>query len=206
LEEHFLATTTATWELENRGVTPRTFYVGLAADKNATVVGTDRVDFDEATSRPIVVFEVPAKSKGTREMVVTEGLSRATGIDSLTGKMVRDLLAKVSIPAGELGILAQAEARIRALEAEHTKASLADKETSRVEKDLERLREHMKALGGGEKGAGAGGGTSAAPLVKRLLDAEDRLAAARKNKEAAQAELDKKRDAVREVLTRLGPR
>ena len=204
LDEHFLATTSNTWELENRGGNARTFYVGLAADKNARVTGTDRVDFDEVTSRPIVVFDAPGKSKAVRAFVVTEGLSRSTTIDGLTGKMVRDLLVKTAIPAAELAVLAQAEPRIRALEAEHAKAAEADKTAATVQKDLERLREHMKALGGGDKGAG--GGAAAAPLVKRVLEAEDRLDASRKNKEAAAKELDKKRDAVRETLSKLGPR
>lgn len=204
LEEHFLATTVSTWELENRGTTARTVYVGLSADKNATVTGTDRVDFDEATSKPVVVFDAQPKSKKERTFTVTEGLSRATGIDSLTAKHVKELLAKTTIPAGELAVLAQAEPRIRALEAEHAKVTEADKVSTTVEKDLERLREHLKALGGGEKGAGAGGGTTAAPLVKRVLDAEDRLATARKNKETAQQELDQKRAAVREILSKLG--
>ena len=64
----------------------------------------------------------------------------------------------------------------------------------------------MKALGGGEKGAGAGGGTAAAPLVKRVLEAEDLLQSARKSKEATAKELEKKRDAVREILGKLGAR
>ena len=206
LEEHFFATTNQSWELENRGGTARTFYVGLAVDKNATVTGTDRVDFDEATLRPIVVFDVPAKNKSIRAFVVTEGLSRSTTIDSLTGKMVRDLLAKTTIPAAELAVIAQAEPRIRALEADHVKTVEAEQTATTVQHDLDRLREHLKALGGGEKGAGAGGGTAAAPLVKRLLDAEDRLEASRKNKDAAAKELERKREAVREVLSKLGVR
>jgi hypothetical protein len=206
LEEHFLATSKNTWELENRGGAARTFYVALAAEKNAAVTGTDRVDFDEATSRPIVVFDAPAKSKALRSFVVTEGLSRATGIDALTGKHVRELLDKKTIAAPELAILAQAEPRIRALEAEHAKATAADKVATQAQQDLERLREHMKALGGGEKGAGAGGGTAAAPLVKRVLEAEDLLQSARKTKEATAKELETKRDAVREILGKLGAR
>ncbi len=205
-EEHFLATTKQSWELENRGGSARTIYVALAVDKNATVTGTDRVDFDEVTSRPFVVFEAPAKSKSLRPFVVTEGLERSTGLDGLTGKIVRDLLAKTTIPATELAILAQAEPRIRALEAEHARMADADKTAATVEGDLERLREHLKALGGGEKGGGAGNGTAAAPLVKRILEAEDRLEASRKSKAAAAKELDKKRDAVREVLIKLGPK
>ena len=204
LEEHFLATTKRTWELENRGTSARTFYVTLSADKNAKVTGADRVDFDEVTSRPVVVFDAPPKSKANRPFVVVEGLSRATRVDALTGKIVRDLLAKATIPAPELAILGAAEARIRALEAEHARVTEADRVTESVKEDLERLREHLKALGGGEKGGGAGGGTAATPLVKRILDAEDRLETARKNKEAAAKELEKKRDAVKEALVKLG--
>jgi hypothetical protein len=204
LEEHFLATTTQSWELENRGGGARTFYVELAVDKNAKIAGADRVDFDEATSLPIVVFDAPAKSKAVRTFVVTEGLSRTTPIDGLTGKIVHDLLAKTSIAAADLGVLAQAEARIRALEAEHLKANEAEKVTTTVQEDLTRLRDHMKALGGGDKGGGAG--SAAAPLVKRVLEAEDRLESARKNKEAADKELEKKREAVRDALGKLGVR
>ncbi len=204
LEEHFIATTKHGWELENRGGGARTFYVSLTAERNATVTGTDRVDFDEATSRPIVVFEAAAKSKALRSFVVTEGLSRANAIDVLSSKQVKELLAKTTIPAAELAILTQAEPRIRALEAEHAKAVEADKVTATAQHDLERLREHMKALGGGEKGAGAGGRTAAAPLVKRVLEAEDLLQSARKSKEATTKELEKKRDAVREILGKLG--
>lgn len=205
LEEHFIATTNLSWELENRGGAARTFYVGLSADKNAKVTGSDRVDFDEASAQPIVVFDAPPKSKAVRSFVVVEGLSRSTRIDGITTKIVKELLTKTSIPAAELAVLTQAEPRIRALEAERTKSNDADKVTATVQQDLERLREHMKALGGGEK-AGAGAGAAAAPLVKRVIDAEDRLEAARKSKEAAVAELDKKRDAVREVLGKLGSR
>ena len=204
LEEHFIATTKHGWELENRGGAARTFYVSLTAERNATVTGTDRVDFDEATSRPIVVFEAAAKSKALRSFVVTEGLSRANAIDVLSSKQVKELLAKTTIPAAELAILTQAEPRIRALEAEHAKAVEADKVTATAQHDLERLREHMKALGGGEKGAGAGGGTAAAPLVKRVLEAEDLLLSARKSKDVTAKELEKKRDAVREILGKLG--
>ena len=75
-----------------------------------------------------------------------------------------------------------------------------------MQQPLDRLREHLQALGGGEKGAGAGGGTAAAPLVKRVLDAEDRLEVSGKNKEAAAKELDRKRSAVREALAKLGAR
>ena len=45
----------------------------------------------------------------------------------------------------------------------------------------------------------------AAPLVKRLVDAEDRVDAARKAKEAAEKTLGDRRDAVRLALASLAP-
>jgi hypothetical protein len=73
-----------------------------------------------------------------------------------------------------------------------------------VELDLTRRRKHMVALGGGEKRPG--GGVAAAPLVKRVLEAEDRLETLRRNKETATHDLERAREAVREALRRLGER
>ena len=49
---------------------------------------------------------------------LTAQFGAPTGIDSLTAKHVKELLAKNTIPAGELAVLTQAEPRIRALEAD----------------------------------------------------------------------------------------
>ena len=207
LEEHFLLTERLDWELENRSGQKRTFYVKLTAEENATIKGADRLDFDDTAKRPLVIFELLPRTKVDRPFVVTAGLSRSSSIDNLTSKGVRDLLAKTTISSTDLGILTQAAPRITALEAEHARSKEADTATSVAETELERLREDMKALGGGDatKGGG-GGGVAAAPLVKRVLDAEDRLELARKNKEASQRELEKRREGVREILGRLGTR
>lgn len=201
LEVHFFATTDLTWELENRSASARTFVVELDANANGKIVGTDRVDVDEATSHPLALFDVPPRAKKARSFTVTEGLSRSYDVDALTPKLVTDLLAKTSIAQADLAVLAQADPLLRALAAEHTKVEAAQKETARVEADLARFREHLKALGGGDKG-----GSAAAPIVKRVLDAEDRLEGARKSKETATEERDRKRDAVRAALSKLGPR
>jgi hypothetical protein len=58
-------------------------------------------------------------------------------------------------------------------------------------------------LGGGEHGGGSAG-IAAAPLVKKVVDAEDRLDAARRNKETALREVEKRKEAVRETLKKLG--
>ncbi len=202
LEEHFLATTELTWDLENRGGAARTFHVGMDVHRNAKITGTDRVDFDEAKGHPIAIFDAPPRKKTARTFTVVEGLSRATTLGSLASKPVHELAQRPSLPAAEVAVLAQAEPRIRDLEGEQARAAAAEKVASDIESDLERLREHMKALGGDKGGAG----TAAGPLVKRVIDAEDRLDQARRNKETASREVEKKREAVREVLKRLASR
>jgi len=152
-----------------------------------------------------VVFDAAPRSKVTRRFVVVEALSHGVALDSLTAKLARDLAAKTSIPGSELATLAQAEPRIRAFELERARVSAAAKATADAQADLTRLHEHLKALGGGD-GKGGTAGNAAAPLVKRVLEAEDRLAASRKDKDAATKELETRREAVREILRKLGAR
>ena len=73
----------------------------------------------------------------------------------------------------------------------------AKADVDETEKDLTRLREHMKALGGGDKGGGAG---AAAPLVARVLAGEDRLASLRKRLEGLEGEAKTRGTAVRAAL------
>ena len=111
LEEHFLATTKQTWELENRGGAARTFYVALTAEKNATVTGTDRVDFDEATSRPSSCSMRPRRAnRSARSSSPRGSRARTRSMCSAASKCATP--RKTTIPAAELAILAQAEPRI----------------------------------------------------------------------------------------------
>jgi hypothetical protein len=200
LHEHFLRTSTKTWEVENRGSGARSFYVVLDAERNAKVTGADRVDFDEAGEKPVVVLDVKAKEKKARTLTVIEGLSRTITIDHLTERGVRALLAKSTIPSAELAALQQALPEIRALEAAHAAVDGQAHTTKVAEAALERLRLDLKALGGG---SGAGGAGTPAPLVKRLVDAEDRVEAAQRAREAAEKALGDRRDAVRAALAPL---
>ncbi len=202
LTEHYLQTTDETWELENRGGATRTFYVALDADRDAKVSGVDRVDFDEGSSRPVAVFNVKTKEKASRSFTVVEALSRPLYLDNLTEKTVRALVQKTMIPASEIAVLEQALPRVRALEAAHTEVTAAERAAEAAQGELERLREDMKALGGGTA-AGAGG--AAAPLVKRVVDAEEQVSRARKTKETAEKMLNDRREALRESLLKLTP-
>jgi hypothetical protein len=202
LNEHFLRTTEETWELENRAASARTLYVALAADKNAKVTGVDRMDFDEAKSQPVVVFDVKAKDKTSRTFTVVEGLSRGLSLDGVTEKVVRSLTQKATIPAAETAVLQQALGRVQALEAARAQITDAERAVHDAQADLERLREDLKALGGG---SATSGGTVAAPLVKRVLEAEDRLVSAQKANLAATKARDDRREALRQALQRLAP-
>jgi len=71
-------------------------------------------------------------------------------------------------------------------------------DVKKAEKDLDRLREHLKALG-----SAAAGGTDGNPLLKRILETEDRLSATQKRVEILDADQEKRKDAVRKVLERL---
>jgi hypothetical protein len=201
LEEHFLRTTDYAWDLENRSGASRTFYVSLSANKNAKVTGADRLDFDEATARPMIVLDTKAKQKTTKSFTVVEGLSRGTSLDGITEKVARGLMTKTTIPAADLTVLQQALPKIQALELALVQVNGADKAIATAAEDLDRLREDLKALGGG--GDHPTAGAAAAPLVKRVVDAEDRVAAARKNKETAEKTLDEKREALRQALGKL---
>lgn len=200
LQEHFLRTTEETWEVENRSGSARTMMVRLRADSNARIDGVDRVDFDEASDRPVVVFTLPPRHRATRSFTVVEGLSRATRVDDLGEKALRDLLTRTTIPPRELAVVGAALDAVRALEAEHAKVGAAEHDESVAKAELERLREHLKALGGDKGGAGA----PAAPLVKRVVDAEERLEGARRRREAAEKALGPRREAVTTTLRRLG--
>lgn len=197
LEEHFLRETRVTYELENRGGRPRTVYAAQHLNQNATLKGADRVDFDAGSSLPVAVFVVP-RGKAERSIVAVEGLSRKTPLEKLTADRLTQLAAATSLQANERAAAGEAAARQREVEQARQAADTDRAEIAELEKDLDRLREHLKALGG-EKGAGAG----ANPFVQRILAAEDRLAAARKRLDGHERDAKARGADVRRALERL---
>jgi hypothetical protein len=198
LEEHFLRETRVAYELENRAALPRTIYAAQHLDSNATLKGADRVDFDTDASTPVAVFAVPARSKAQKSLVSVEGLSRKTSLERLTAERLAQLAAAPSLQASERAAAGEAAARQRELEQARSAGDADKAEIAELEKDLDRLREHLKALGG-EKGAGAG----ANPFVQRILAAEDRLAAARKRLDGHERDARARSADVRRALEKL---
>ncbi|MBI2395210.1 MAG: hypothetical protein HYV09_36910 [Deltaproteobacteria bacterium] len=195
LEEHFLRTTAANWSFENRSGAARDVYVVLHFDRNSKLTGPDKQDFDTATSRPVAVFHVNAKSKLDRPVTAVEGLSRRTAMSALKSARLFELAATSDLAKESRAALSEAANRQKELEETRAALDKVDQDIATTEKDIVRLRDHLKAAG--EKGPAAN------PFVKRLLDAEDSLSALRKKREALDKESVTRRDAVKVALEKL---
>jgi hypothetical protein len=199
LQEHYLRTTDATYSIENRADHPRDVVLAMALDRNATLTGPDEVDFDTAQGKPLAAFQAPPRKRTERKVHSVEGLQRVTAFASLTSRRLTEMAASSSLPAGDRATATEAAARLK--EAEDDAAAIAQTKTdvAGVEKDLERLREHMKALGG-ERGAP---GVAANPFAARVLAAEDRLSALRRKLDGLDADAKGKHVAAASALAKL---
>jgi hypothetical protein len=199
LEEHYLRTSDFTYAIENRSGRPRSVVLAMSLAGNATLTGPDSVDFDTQGGHPLAVYAVEARKKVERRAHAVEGLVRATPFASLTAARLTETAASTSLQAGDRAATTDAAARLR--EAEEAAKGVAQTKTdiTGVEKDLERLREHMKALAG-ERPAG---GAPANPFAARVLAAEDRLTALRKRLDALESDEKAKQEAAQTALSRL---
>ena len=198
LEEHFLRRRDQLLRVENRSGQSRQLYLGMGLAANSQVQGADRLDFDPEKSSPVAIFELAPQSRAERPVTTIEGLVRRSDLKSVQSTRLQILSMTNTVPAAERAILGEAALRQKEVEEASKETEKARAEIKKTEKDLERLREHLKALGK-DSGAGPEGN----PLVKRMLEAEDRLSTAQKRLETLDADQDRRRDAVRKVLERL---
>ena len=196
IEEHYLRTTELTDAFENRAGRQKTIYTALAYDLNATVKGADGLDFDPAQKQPVAVFRVPAQKKVERKLTVVERLVRRTKLDAVTAEMLRKDLASLVLSKEARDALEGAARAVEARDAAHAQVKRSEEEDAEVARDLERLRQDLKALG--EKSGVAG------PLVARMVAAEDRVAVIRKRlegeKAAEKARTEEARAALKKIL------
>ncbi|MCC6645177.1 MAG: DUF4139 domain-containing protein [Polyangiaceae bacterium] len=195
LAEHFLRTTHRRVEVENRGSAERAAWLALGVADNATVDGADRVVADATVASPHAVLTAPPRSKKTRTLTIVEGLSRTTATRSIDEARVRELSKRAALSPVEHRALGDAatslaeESKLR----EGVVRATADRE--RAEADLARLRQHLTAVA--DKAGGA------APLVKRVLDAEARLDDAAKRAQKLEEEASAARQRALASLGRL---
>jgi hypothetical protein len=196
LVEHYLRKGEVTYLIENRSAAPRRVYLQLALSHNARVTGDGALDYDHEAHKALGVLDSPPRQKALRTLRSTEGLSRRTSLDSLSARRLKELAAITALPpasqqaaAAAAAILLQLDEGKRQLEA--AKAAIAE-----AEKDLVRHQGSAKALGG-DKGVGAG------PFQRRMVEAEDRIAAGRARIAKVEAEAEAQKKSLKDVLTRL---
>ena len=197
LEEHYLRTSDFTYAIENRSGRPRSVILAMSLDRNATLTGPDLVDFDAAASRPLAVFAVDARKSEDRRAHAVEGLVRTTAFASLTATRLTEIAAAASLEAPDRAAAAEAAARLHEAEDDAKAAAQGKADIAEVEKDLQRLREHMKALSGEHPAGGAN------PFAARVLAAEDRLTGLRKKVDGLEADAKVKSEAAQAALGRL---
>lgn len=196
LQVHFLRHVEQQLKMKVRGGQGRSVYLGLRLGNNAQVTGADRVDYDLSAGVPAAVFAVNAGSEVERALKTVEGRERETGFSDLTAAKLQELSGNGDLPAGDRGIAGEAAARQREVEVERGIVEKLRAEETKVEADLGRLREHLKAQGGGAGAAGS-------PFVKRILEGEDRLTGLRGRIAAEEAAIQVKREAVKAALSKL---
>jgi hypothetical protein len=193
------ARATSRIHFENRSSHPRSVVLAMSLDRNAALTGPDAVDFDAADSRPLAVFVVGPRMTVKRQTHAVEGLVRTTALGSLTSARVSEIAAAASLEAADRGAVVEGAAKLRGAAEAAERATQTKNEIAEVEKDLERLREHMKALAG--ERAPAGAGTN--PFALRVLAAEDRLSGLRGRLSGLDGDSRAKRDAAQAAFARL---
>jgi len=200
LEEHFMRTTTVTFELDNRSSQARHVHVEVPAGSNTKIEGADRVDFDVERGRPLAIFEVgPASQLAAKTVVITEGLSFSAAFDGLTEDRLERLSTAAALSERERTATKGALERLRAQREAQAEVARITDELGEIEADIERLRGHLQAMGD------EGEGSKKNPLVERLLATEDQLQAKRKELDAASEAVEERIAATRESLAVLAP-
>jgi hypothetical protein len=195
LVEHYVRRHRLSEHLENRSGGKREAFVALAYVNNAKVQGADELVYDSRNARAFAVFSLAPRTSLDRTLEVEEGLTRRHPVSELSAEKLTRLAEQASLPAAQRAVvreaghlLAQAEAKRRALAAARAELGVREAEVAR-------FREHARALG-------AARGTE--DIVARLLAAEDRAETHRRSIRALAAVADALARRATRTLTRLG--
>lgn len=192
LSEHFLRTTRRSVELENRGASERAVWLALRVADNSKVTGADRVVADASVASPHAVLAAAPRAKTPRTLTIVEGLSRTTASSALDERLLRDLAGKAGLSAAEQSALAEGAVALAEESKVGEQRARVTRSRQQAEAELERLREHLRAIGDRSG--------SAAPLVKKVLEVEARLDEATRSQGRLQQEAE---DARARALTAL---
>jgi septal ring factor EnvC (AmiA/AmiB activator) len=116
---------------------------------------------------------------------------------NLTAEELAKIAASTELATSDKALAAEALAGQKELKATRHSKKQADDDLAAIEKELARLREDTKALGGERRAP------PPAEFVKRILAAEDRHPAARKRIDALESEEKARAEKVKATLARL---
>lgn len=195
LTEHYLRTTEEELELENRSGQARTVWIKLPYVQRAQVTGPDAQELDANRGALVASLRSAPREKRAQKLVAIEPLTRQLAVNALAAKWMETAIANASLEASDRAVLQEALPKQRLLEQTVANLASAKKELAGIETDLSRLREHVKAIAA-EK-------ASAAPLVVRILAAEDRRTATLQRIDTLEAEHQARQTAIGDVMTKL---
>ncbi len=197
LRGHELKTTTETYLLHNRAGSARRVGVKLSVVRNSKVEGADGIEFDETKSEPWAMFQLPSGAKQERHVTLREGISHPLQATPRGLEELQKVMASPKLPTAEREILAEASQKIEEQQKKQRDLEHAEKERQESEHELERLRKDLEATHGdhaqGEHAA----------LMKRVIDAEDRLSALQKQQDKLKDDVEGLEKATKETLARL---
>jgi hypothetical protein len=199
LLEHFRRTTYTVYSLGNGGMHARAVYISLHVGSNAKVTGADAVEYDAAAESALAVVNVGPRTRIEREIVAVEGLSSSWAVGDLESEQLAKVIASPDLAPADRAIAVDALAKQGQLDETRRDKDRATEDLQAIDKDLDRLREDAKAVGG-ENASGA-----PRELVTRLLAAEDRHAAASKRLDELTAQEKTRLDALKATLSHLSP-
>ncbi|UQA62844.1 hypothetical protein [Polyangium aurulentum] len=194
LVEHYIRHHRIDYEIKNKSGGDRTVFLSLEFVRNTAVRGTDALDFDVATNKPLAVFDVAAKTQKVRRLEADEGLHRSHRIDKLTVAELKRMAASTKLPAAQRAAIEDATRALLDADARQSILPTRKAELAEVEADLARLRGYLSA-------SKTGGDSER--FVEQILKKEERMKELRTRIATLGTEVTSYRARARAALSKL---
>ncbi|HMA95257.1 MAG TPA: hypothetical protein VKP30_21355 [Polyangiaceae bacterium] len=197
LRVHMVVTTHSRLLFNNRSGAPAETYVGMSVVTNATLEGTDRIDFDSTTGKPFAVFDVVAGPGQERNVVAKQGIAHARNVESLGLDDLDELIRDQELPAEERSILTKARALVDQRNGVIRAREELEVELGASREDLEGLKQASREVGSKESREGS------TVMTTRVLASHDELRKLEARKRSIEKDLELRNVALRAVLGEL---
>lgn len=187
----FVRHRTITCDLENRSSGDREVYFTLPVVDNAKVEGADGLDYDQHEKHALARFALAKKTTLSRALTVQEGMRVTRAFGTLTASAIEHLAAAPAVTKEDRERLLRVAGHLRRAEAERLALATLVANEKAAGSDVERARQNVAAARAAD----------AAPLVGRLVAAEDALRAVRASIALAQGREGAATTAARTSLT-----